>query len=84
MWKRVKEVLLSKPNNLYYTNVKAYIVISLLNCLGKVSEKVVADMLVEWYEVNHLLHSSQIGSRKQRRTFDARVRVVSRVQEAWR
>lgn len=46
-----------KPNKLHFMSVKAYHMISLLNCLGKVCQKVVADMLAEWCEVNYIFHS---------------------------
>lgn len=55
-WKRAREVLLWKPKKLKYTTVKSYRIISLLHCLGKVYERVVADMLSQWYEINPILH----------------------------
>lgn len=62
-WKRTKVVMLRKPNKMDHTTIKSYHVISLLNNLGKVCETVVADMLSEWFEVNHLLYEDQMGSR---------------------
>lgn len=56
--------------------------ISLLNCLGKVCKKVVTEMLAEWYEVNQVPHSVQMGYRSPKSTIDTMARVVSRVQEA--
>lgn len=55
-WKKAKGVMLYKSNKLDFTTVNAYKVISLVNSLGKVCEKVVADMLVELFEINHVLH----------------------------
>lgn len=40
-------------------------------------------MLVEWYEINNLLHKDQMRSRQKRGAIDAVTRVFSRVQEAW-
>jgi hypothetical protein len=40
-WKVAKGVVLRKPGKPDYTKVKAYRVIALLNCIGKVAEKVV-------------------------------------------
>lgn len=75
--------MLDKPNKLDYTSVKVYRVISLLNCLGKVFEKLVADILAEWCEIIHLLHSGQIGLTRQRSTIDPVTQVTNRIQEAW-
>lgn len=64
-WKRVKRVMLQKPNKLDYTTVKLYRVISFFICLWKVCEKVVAVLLAEWWEINHVLHNGQMRSRRQ-------------------
>lgn len=50
-----------KFNKLDYANVKSYRVIYLFNRLGKECEKVAADMLGEWCEVNHVLYESLIA-----------------------
>lgn len=49
-----------KPNKLNYTTVKFYRVRSLLNYLGKVYEKVAAETLAEWCEINKVLHEGQM------------------------
>lgn len=54
-WKTAKEVMLYKLNKVNYRVVKSYQVISLLNCLGKVSEKVAANMLENWCKIHHIL-----------------------------
>lgn len=72
--------MLRKPNKLDYTMVNSYSVKSLLNCLEKVCEKVAANILSEWCEINHILHESQTGSRRQRSFRDIVVRVICRVQ----
>lgn len=64
-----------------YMSVKAYRVISLLNCLGKVCEKVVADILAKWCKVNHVLHTGQMRWRRQRSAIYAVARVINKVQE---
>lgn len=38
--------------------------INLLNSLGKVYEKVAADMVADWYEVHQVLHEGQIDSQQ--------------------
>jgi hypothetical protein len=45
--------------------------ITLLNCLGKVSEKIMATRLSYWAETTDLLYSEQMGGRKQRSAVDA-------------
>lgn len=52
--------MLPKLNKLVYLTVKSYGVIRLLNCLGMACEKVGANMLAEWCEINHLLYESQM------------------------
>lgn len=46
-------------------------VISLLNCIGKVIEKVVAEHLFLFYKKFSKLHPGQMGGRKKRSAIDA-------------
>lgn len=82
-WKNTKEVMLRKPIKLDYTTIKSYRVISLLNGLGKVCEKKVADLVAEWCKINHVVHEGQMGSRRKRSEINPLTRVISKVQEAW-
>ena len=82
-WRHAKGVLLEKPNKRDRTLVKSYRVISLLNCLGKVVEKVVAKQLSDFCEVNEKLHKGQMGARKYRSAIDAAALLIQKVQEAW-
>lgn len=82
-WRTAKGILLRKPNKVDYTQVKSYRIISLLNSLGKVTEKVVAELISASLELNGALHQGQMGCRKQRSCIDAVARVMSRVEEAW-
>lgn len=79
-WKHAKKVMLRNPKKLNYTTVNTYCVISLLNYLGKVCNKVLADMLSEWCEVNHVFQQGQMGSRRQTSVIDVVTRVAGRVQ----
>jgi len=54
-----------------YSIPKAYRVISLLNCLGKVSERILARRLGYLAETTDLLHPSQIGGRRKKSAIDA-------------
>jgi Reverse transcriptase (RNA-dependent DNA polymerase) len=63
--------------------VKAYKVISLLNCLGKVVEKVAATALSRLCEEKELLHPGQFGYRKQRSAIDAVAKLIYTIKKAW-
>jgi len=58
-------------------------VITLLNCLGKVVEKVAANAIAEECEQRRLLHDGQFGCRKRKSAIDAVGRLMKRVEEAW-
>ncbi|RDL34486.1 uncharacterized protein BP5553_07614 [Venustampulla echinocandica] len=70
-WKQATGAILKKPGKLNYTLPKAYKVISLLNCLGKVSERILAQRLGYLAETTQLLHLSQIGGRLKKSAIDA-------------
>ncbi|ODM14581.1 hypothetical protein SI65_09926 [Aspergillus cristatus] len=84
VWKVAKGILLRKPNKPDYTAVKAYRVISLLNCLGKVVEKIAADAIAHHCETMGVLHPGQMGSRKQRSAIDAVACLIQNTHEAWK
>ena len=63
-WKESIGIILSKPNKPDYTIPKAYRVILLLNCLGKVLEKLFASRLAYLANTGNLLNSMQLGGRK--------------------
>ena len=60
-WKQATGAILKKPAKRDYSVPKAYRVISLLNCLGKVSERILAQRLGYLAETTTLLHPTQIG-----------------------
>jgi len=67
----VKGVVIPKPNKPDHRVAKAYRVITLLNCLGKVVDKVAADAIADECERRKLLHDGQFGCRKRRSAVDA-------------
>jgi Reverse transcriptase (RNA-dependent DNA polymerase) len=81
-WKIAKGIILRKPNKPDYSIAKAYRVISLLNCLGKIAEKVAAIEIARFYEENKLLHEGQFGSRKQRSAIDAIAKLIAITEKA--
>jgi Reverse transcriptase (RNA-dependent DNA polymerase) len=62
--------------------VKAYRVISLLNCLGKVIEKVAATALSRLCKEKELLYLGQFGYRKQRSAIDAVAKLIYITEKA--
>jgi len=83
VWKEAKGVVIPKPNKPDYGVAKAYRVITLLNCLGKVVEKVAANTIAEECERRQLLHDRQFGCKKERSAIDTVGRLMKRVEEAW-
>ena len=55
-WKKARGILLKKGGKRDFGLVRSYRVISLLNCMGKVVEKVVAKGLSQYYEDYSKLH----------------------------
>ena len=64
--------------------MKAYQVISLLNCLGKVVENIAADAIAHHCEAMGVLYPGQMGSRKQRSAIDAVACLIQNTLEAWK
>ena len=82
-WREAIGVILPKANKKDYSLPKSYRVISLLNCLGKVLEKILATRLSYLAKTGELLQPTQIGGRKQRSALDAMLLLQSEVEAAW-
>lgn len=80
VWKQATGFILKKPNKPDYSQPKAYRVISLLNCLGKVSERILAKRLSYLAETTSLLHPSQIGSRLRKSAIDTTILLQNQVE----
>jgi hypothetical protein len=83
VWKRASGVVIRKPGKDDYTKLKAYRSISLLSCMGKVVEKVVAELLSEEAERRGLHTDGQFGSRKGRSAVDAAAIMVDIAHATW-
>ena len=70
-WTSAKVVIIPKPNKPDYATVKAYRPISLLECFGKVLEKVVANRFTSDSNLHNILPHSQFSSRPYHSTTDA-------------
>jgi hypothetical protein len=80
-WKKVTGVILKKPGKPDYSVSKAYRIIALLNCLGKISESIIAKRLRALAELTSLLHLSQMGGRTQKSAIDASLLLLNNIQE---
>ena len=74
-WKEAVSVVLKKPNR-KTTISKSYRVVSLLNCLRKVAEKIVAVRLFHTAEISDLLYTDQIEDRRQKSVINAVLSLV--------
>jgi hypothetical protein len=82
-WKTARGIILRKQGKPTYTVAKAYRVISLLSCFGKVVEKVVATWIASFCEMNDVFHRGQFGCRRDRGTSDAVAQLVAKVENTW-
>ena len=80
-WKVATGVVLAKPGKPDYSVPKAYQVISLLNCLGKISERILAKRLGIIAETKPLLHDSQLGGRKKKSAIDTVLLLTNEIEE---
>ena len=83
IWREGTEIILKKSDKSNYSISKAYRIITLLNCLDKVAEKIIAMQLSYTAELNDkLLNFDQMRDRKQRSTIDAVLNLVHNAQMA--
>ena len=63
--------------------VKSYRVISLLEYMGKIFEKIVINEFFRIYEINDLFQPTQIRARKSRNTINAIVILIDNIEKIW-
>ena len=80
-WRSSIGIILPKNGDRDTSDPRSYRVIALLNSLGKVLEKIYATRLSYLANTTELLHSSQLGGRKQRSTIDAAMLLVQYIEE---
>jgi len=81
IWHENTKIILKKLNKLNYSILKTYKIITLLNCLNKVAEKIIAVQLSYTAEINDkLLNFDQMRDRKQRSAIDAVLNLVHDAQ----
>ena len=76
-------VVIPKPNKSSYDNPKAFHPIVLLNTLGKLIEKVIAERLQFIVVSNNFIHPSQLGGLKFKSTADASITLTHIVRSEW-
>jgi len=76
-------IIIPKPNKMSYDQAKAFCPIVLLNTLGKLIEKVIAERLQFTVVNNNFIHPSQLGSLKFKSTMDAGVALTHIVRSGW-
>ena len=81
-WRQATGAIVKKQNKPGYTVSKAYRIIALLNCLGKISEKNMATTLSYLAETSDLLHNVQMGGRRYRAVIDAVLCLLHNITQA--
>lgn len=84
IFKVSKTVVIAKPNRPDYTKAKAYRSIVLLNCLGKLMEKIIAQRLQVEGQKYGIMHPCQFGGTIQHSTQDAGIQLVHNVKQLWK
>ena len=76
-------IVILKPNKSLYDHPKAFRPIVLLNTLGKLIEKVIAERLQFIVMSNNFIHPSQLGGLKFKSTADASIALTHIIQLGW-
>jgi len=82
-FKTSSTIIIPKPNKPSYDKLNAFCPIVLLNTLGKLIEKVVADRLQFTVVSNNFIYPSQLGSLKFKSTSDADIMLIHIVWSGW-
>lgn len=77
-------VVIPKPGKPDYTRAKAYRPIVLLNCLGKLLEKLIAKRMQFDAQKFGIMHPCQFGGTAQHSTTDAGIQLVHNIRQAWK
>jgi len=76
-------IIIPKSNKLLYNQAKMFRPIVLLNTLGKLIEKVIAERLQFMVVKNNFIHPSQLGGLKFKSTIDVGVALTHIVRSGW-
>ena len=81
-WKTARKILLKKADKLA-SLAKSYRVISLLNSMGKVVERVAADAIASHCEAAEVLHEGQMRSHRRWSAVDAVTCLIQKIHKTW-
>ena len=81
-WREGTGIILKKLGKLDYSLLKAYRIITLLNCLDKVAEKIMTTRLSHISQVTNLLDMNQMGGRKKRSAINAVITLIHDIELA--
>jgi ribonuclease HI len=84
IFKQSRTVVIPKLGKPDYSKAKAYRPIVLLNCLGKLLEKVIARRMQFDAQKAGVMHPCQFGGAFQHSTQDAGIQLVHCIQQAWK
>jgi len=76
-------VIIPKPNKLAYDSPKSFHLIILLNTIGKLIEKAIAEHLQFHVVKNNFIHPSQLGGLKFKSTIDAGIMLTHIIRSGW-
>src|SRR5882762_672540 len=82
IWRQSTAIVLRKEGKPDYSEPRAYRLIQLLECLGKVLEKIMASRLAHYINVHHLVSPMQFGARPGSSTTDAALTLLHDVETA--
>jgi len=82
-WRRAVAVALRKPNKPDYSQPQAYCLITLLECLGKILEKIIARRLSYMVGRYELIPGTQFEGRSNSSTIDVAMTFIHDVHSAW-
>src|SRR5204862_6322493 len=73
-------MIIKKFNKENYSDFKSYKIISLLNCLNKISKRIITERLSYFAETTDLLHFDQIDNKKQKSAINAVISLLSDIE----
>ena len=82
-FKHFSTVIIPKPNKPTYDHPKSFHPIVLLNTIGKLIKKVIAERLQFHIVRNNFIHPSQLGSLKFKSTTDAGITLTHIIRSGW-
>jgi hypothetical protein len=80
LWRTSTTAIIKKHKKPDYQNPKAYRPIALLNCFGKILEKIMANRIGYLAEKYEILHHQQMGGRRQKSAVDAVMALIHDIE----